>query len=261
MLVDTHTHLDAERFDEDRAAAITRARAAGVGLMVNVGCDLDSSRRSLDLARTHADILATVGVHPHEAKLAPVAFDDLLVALAADARCVAIGECGLDYHYMHSPRETQRDVFARQIGAARRANKPLVLHIRSGEGGDAFAEAIEILEAEGARDIGGVFHCFTGTLAEGKRALDLGFYLSMPGVVTFAKAGELAEVAKMAPNDRIVVETDAPYLAPVPHRGRRNEPSFVAHTAAFVAELRGEPLPAFIERTGENAARLFRLPL
>jgi TatD DNase family protein len=258
MLVDTHTHIDGERFDGDRAATLARARAAGVAWMVNVGCDIASSRRSLDLAHTHPDVLATVGVHPHEAKGVQPNFDGVLLELAADPRCVAIGECGLDTHYMHSPRDAQREVFARQIAVARRARLPLVLHLRSGaDGPNAFDEALDILAAEGARDVGGVFHCFTGTVAQGKRGLDLGFFLSMPGVVTFAKAGELVDVARMVPIDRVVVETDAPYLAPVPHRGKRNEPAFVALTAAFVAELRGDSTETFVTATGNNAARLF----
>jgi TatD DNase family protein len=258
MLIDTHTHLDAVRFDEDRAAAIARARAAGVERMINVGCDLPSSVRSLGLAQAHPDIFATVGVHPHEAADAPPDFDEALLALSKNPRCVAIGECGLDYYYEHSPREVQRAVFARQIAAARRAAKPLVLHIRASENsGDAFDEAIDILEAEGARDVGGVFHCFTGTWAQGRRGLDLGFHLSMPGVVTFKTAGELPDVARKAPLDRLLVETDAPYMAPVPHRGKRNEPAFVALTAAFVAEVRAEDRLAFIEATGANARRLF----
>jgi TatD DNase family protein len=262
MLVDSHCHLDTDRFDDDRAAAIARARAAGVERMVNVGCDLASSHRSLGLAHTHADIFATVGVHPHEAKDAPAGFDEALVALAADERCVAIGECGLDYHYDHSPRDVQRAVFARQIAAARRAKKPLVLHIRPSVASglnDAFDEALDILRSEHAGDVGGVFHCFTGSLVQSRRALDLGFYLSMPGVVTFKQAGELPEVAKRAPRDRLLVETDAPFMAPVPHRGKRNEPAFVALTAAFVADVRGEDRLAFTDATGDNAARLFRL--
>lgn len=222
--------------------------------MINVGCDLPSSLRSLGLAQTHADIFATVGVHPHEAKDAPQDFDDRLVELARNARCVAIGECGLDFFYDHSPRDVQRTVFARQIAAARRARKPLVLHVR-----DAFDEALDVLTAEDARDVGGVFHCFTGTWEQGRRALELGFYLSMPGVVTFKNAGELPEVARKSPIDRLLVETDAPYMAPVPHRGKRNEPAFVAHTAAFIAEVRGEDRLAFIEATGANARRLFGL--
>lgn len=261
MLIDSHCHLDATRFDDDRAQALARARAAGVERMINVGCDLASSQRSLGLAQTHADVFATVGIHPHEAKDVPPGFDDLLVAMAAHPRCVAIGECGLDFHYDHSPRQTQREVFARQIAAARRAHKPLVLHVRPGAGpdDDAFAESVAILETEGARDVGGVFHCFTGTLAQARRALDLGFLLSMPGVVTFKSAGELPDVARFAPRDRLLVETDAPYMAPHPHRGKRNEPAFVALTAAFVAEVRGEDRLAFTNATGENARRLFGL--
>lgn len=255
MLVDSHCHLDGSKFDLDREAAIARARDAGVERMINVGCDIASSRASLLLAETHADIFATVGVHPHEAKDAPAGFDDALVELAAHPRCVAIGECGLDYYYDHSPRELQRHVFAQQIAAARRAKKPLVLHVR-----DAFDDAMQVLEAENARDVGGVFHCFTGTVAQAKRALEIGFLLSMPGVVTFKNAGELPEVARMAPRDMLLVETDAPYMAPHPHRGKRNEPAFVALTAAFVADVRKEERRAFTDQTGENARRLFRLP-
>ncbi len=264
MLVDTHCHIDGDRFDDDRLAVLTRARAAGVQAMVNVGCDLPSSRRSLDLARTHADVWATVGVHPHEAKDAPTDFDDVLLGLCSDPRCVAVGECGLDYHYDHSPRAVQRSIFARQIAVAKKARKPLVLHIRNGlssseGGGAAFEEALDILENEGARGVGGVFHCFTGTVAEAVRGLDLGFTLSLPGVVTFKNNGELSEVAKLVPADRVVVETDSPFMAPVPFRGKRNEPAFVAHTASFVASVRGDRVEDFVRQTGENARRLFGL--
>jgi TatD DNase family protein len=201
-------------------------------------------------------------VHPHEAKDAPAGFDDELVRLCGDPRCVAVGECGLDYHYDHSPRDVQREVFARQIAAARRAKKPLVLHVRNGENdGPAFKEALDILRAEGAADVGGVFHCFTGTVDEARAGLDLGFLISFPGVVTFKNNGQLAEVAKLVPADRYVVETDAPFMAPVPCRGKRNEPAFVAHTAAFVADVRGTPLPRMLDETGRNAARLFGLAL
>jgi len=261
MLVDTHCHIDGDRFDDDRALVLARARDAGVKAMVNVGCDLPSSERSLALAHTHADVWATVGIHPHEAKDAPAGFDDELVHLCSDPRCVAVGECGLDYHYDHSPRAVQRDVFARHIAVARRAKKPLVLHIRNGAtDGPAFTEAVDILRTERAVDVGGVFHCFTGTVDEAKAALDLGFLLSFPGVVTFKNNGQLGDVARMCPVDRFVVETDAPYMAPVPHRGKRNEPAFVAHTAAFVAQVRGQGVDDVIRSTGENAQRLFGLP-
>jgi TatD DNase family protein len=261
MLVDTHCHIDGDRFDDDRADVLARARAAGVAAMVNVGCDLPSSRRSLDLARTHADLWATVGIHPHEAKEAPAGFDDELLHLCSDPRCVAVGECGLDYHYDHSPRAVQRDVFARQIAVARKAKKPLVLHVRNAaQDGPAFVESVDILRAEGARDVGGVFHCFTGSVDEARAALDLGFLLSFPGVVTFKNNGQLGDVARMCPADRFVVETDAPYMAPVPHRGKRNEPAFVAHTVAFVAQVRGQAVHDVIATTGANARTLFALP-
>ncbi|MBM4282828.1 MAG: TatD family deoxyribonuclease [Deltaproteobacteria bacterium] len=261
MLVDTHCHIDGDLFEADRALVLARARAAGVAAMVNVGCDLPSSRRSLALAHAHDDVWATVGIHPHEAKDAPPGFDEELVTLCRDPRCVAVGECGLDYHYDHSPRAVQREVFARQIAAARRAKKPLVLHVRNAaQDGPAFVESVDILRAEQARDVGGVFHCFTGSAEEAKAALDLGFLLSFPGVVTFKNNGQLSDVARLCPADRFVVETDAPYMAPVPHRGKRNEPAFVAHTAAFVAQVRGEALDDLVRVTGENARRLFGLP-
>ncbi len=261
MLVDTHCHIEGDRFDDDRAAVLRRARDAGVTAMINVGCDMASSRRSLDLARTHADVFAAVGVHPHEAKDAPPGFDDELVKLCSDPRCVAVGECGLDYHYDLSPRGVQQEVFARQIAAAKRAKKPLVLHIRNGAvDAPAFSDALGILDVEGARDVGGVFHCFTGTLDEAKRALDLGFMISFPGVVTFKNNGQLADVARMVPRDRFVVETDSPFMAPVPCRGKRNEPAWVAHTAAFIASVRGESVDDVHAATGATAARLFSLP-
>jgi TatD DNase family protein len=256
MLIDTHCHIDQDRFDDDRPDALARARAAGVARMVNVGCDLSSSARSLGLACTHPDVWATVGIHPHEAKDAGD-FDDSLFMQASHHRCVAVGECGLDYHYNHSVRDTQRDVFARQIAVARKAAKPLVLHIRSGSGGDAFAESLDILRSEKASDIGGVFHCFTGNVAQARAALDIGFYLSLPGVVTFSQNGELSDVARMAPADRVVVETDSPFLAPVPCRGKRNEPAFVQHTARFVADVRGMSYEDFVHQTGQNALQLF----
>lgn len=258
-LVDSHCHLDAPRFDADRAAVLARARAAGVGAIVNIGCDLAGSRRSLALAAAHDDIWATVGVHPHDAKDAPTGFDEELVGLASHPRCVAIGECGLDYHYDHSPRDVQRAVFVRQVAVALRTRKPLVLHIRPKEGGDAFDDAVQILVAEGARDCGGVFHCFTGTVAQARRALELGFLVSLPGVITFKDAGELREVARFLPGDAMLVETDAPFLAPVPHRGKRNEPAFVALTADAVAVARGEDAQVVHQATGANARRLFGL--
>lgn len=255
MLIDSHCHLDADRFDDDRAAVLERARHAGVRRMVTVGCDEENSRRALGLASTHDDVWATVGVHPPEAASASERFDEVLAKLAASDRCVAIGECGLDYYYDHSPRERQREVFARQIALARRVQKPLVIHVR-----DAWDECIELLHSEGARECGGVIHCFSGSLDDAKRSLELGFYLSIPGIVTFKSPGDLPEVVRTAPADRLLVETDSPYLAPMPYRGKRNEPAFVLEVARKVAELRGVELDDVVAQTGKNARALFSLP-
>lgn len=254
MLIDSHCHIDADRFDADRAAILSRARAAGVRRFVTVGCDDASSRRALGLASTHDDVYATVGTHPHEAEKASADFDADLESLASHPKTVAIGECGLDYYYDHSPRQVQRDVFARQIALARRVRRPLVIHVR-----DAWDECLSMLESEGARDAGGVVHCFSGTWEHARRSLDLGFYLSIPGIVTFKNPGELPEVVARAPADRLLVETDSPYLAPAPHRGKRNEPAFVVEVARRVAELRGEPFEETVVRTGDNARALFGL--
>jgi TatD DNase family protein len=254
MLIDTHCHIDAERFDDDRAAVLARAQAAGVTTLINVGCDLASSARSLDLARTHDAVFATAGIHPHEAEKAPADFEAQLSTMLAHKRCVALGECGLDYYYDHSPRDVQRDVFARQIALARQKQKPLVIHVR-----DAWDDCLSVLESEGARDAGGVIHCFTSTWVDAQRALDIGFFISIPGVVTFKNAGELPEVVQKVPLDRLLVETDAPYMAPTPFRGKRNEPAFVAHTAGHVATLRQAAVEDVVEAIARNAERLFRL--
>lgn len=256
MLIDTHCHLDATRFDEDRAAVLARARAAGVRRMVTIGCDEESSRRALGLAATHDDVFASVGVHPHEAAAAPEGFDETLEALSQHERCVAIGECGLDYYYDHSPRERQREVFARQVALARKVRKPLVVHVR-----DAWSDTLDVLHAEGARDAGGVIHCFSGSLEDAERSLELGFYLSIPGIVTFKSPGDLPEVVKRVPLDRLLVETDSPYLAPAPYRGKRNEPAYVLEVARKVAELRDMSLEEIVEVTGKNARTLFGLPV
>jgi len=194
-------------------------------------------------------------VHPHDAAR-DAGLERELEALWAHPRLLAVGEVGLDYHYDHSPRETQADVFRRFIAVARRIKKPLIVHTRS-----AAEDTLQILEREGARDAGGVIHCFSEDRAFASRALDLGFYLSFSGIVTFKTARAIQEVAAWAPADRVLVETDSPYLAPVPLRGKRCEPAFVVHTAAFVAALRGTDVTHFAALTTENARRCFGLPL
>jgi TatD DNase family protein len=252
-LVDTHCHLDGF---EDLDAVLERARAAGVQTLVHVGCvkALDEVDASLALAQK-IGCYATVGVHPHDASTSTDAILSAIERVARDPRIVAIGEMGLDHHYDHSPRELQAEVFRRQIAIARALSKPIVIHTRN-----APAETLAILREENARDVGGIIHCFSEDRDFASRALDLGFCASFSGLVTFPKKAEaIREAAKHQPADAILVETDAPYLAPVPHRGKRNEPSYVAHTARAVAELRGVADDELRRITTANARRVLRL--
>ena len=248
MLVDTHCHLD---MLEDVPGALARAREAGVERCVTIGVDAATNERAVELARSHDGVWATVGLHPHDARLRS---DELMARLAELARTpevVGVGEAGLDYHYDNSPREQQRAVFAEQIRLAHEVHKCLVIHTR-----EAWEDTFAILQDEGvpART---VFHCFSGGPAEAERAVSIGAHLSFAGVVTFKNAEDLREAARAAPLDRIVVETDAPFLTPVPHRGKKNEPAYVAHTADAIARERGVPVEEFVVATGANAAALF----
>ncbi len=256
MLVDTHCHLDPQYFPSGPDEALARAREAGVGgfVVIGVGTDLAPARAAVALAKRMTDrASAAVGVHPHDA----VTLDDTayaeLAALTAEPEVVAVGEIGLDYHYDHSPRDVQRAAFARLIGLARERKKPIVIHTRN-----APADTIDILTAEGARDVGGVIHCFSEDQPFAEKALDLGFDLSFSGIVTFKTSLAVQQVARWAPLDRILVETDSPYLAPIPKRGKPNEPAYVVHTARRVAELRGIAFEALAEATTVNAERTFR---
>ncbi len=250
-LVDSHCHLDDKQFDPDRDEVIARAREAGVERMMAIGTgngppDLEAALR---LARQHEFIFATVGVHPHDAaKAVPETFA-ALEALSAETKVLAIGEIGLDYHYDFSPREVQRDVFILQLNLAGRAGKPIVIHTR-----EAWDDTLLLLREHWSGT--GIIHCFSGGLAEARQALDLSFYLSFGGVLTFPKAEALREAARMAPEDRLLVETDAPYLAPVPKRGKRNEPAFIVETARRLAEVRGVTPERIAEVTTANFERL-----
>lgn len=255
LLVDTHCHLDAQYFPQGPEEAMGRAKAAGVGafVVVGVGPDLAAARSAVGLARRlPKNVAAAVGVHPHDAKTLTEEALAELTALVADDAVVAVGETGLDYHYDHSPRDVQRQAFARQIALARQVKKPIVVHTRS-----APEDTLAVLEAEGARDVGGVIHCFSEDRAFAEKALDLGFDLSFSGIVTFKNTRAIQEVAAWAPLHRILVETDSPYLSPVPHRGRPCEPAFVIHTARRVAELRGVSFEVLAQATSENAQRRF----
>ncbi|HKY38668.1 MAG TPA: TatD family hydrolase [Polyangiaceae bacterium] len=251
MLIDTHCHLDPHYFPEGADETLIRARRAGVTGFVCIGVgSLEQIQSAIALAERRSDVWATVGVHPHDAASHDGALDQALVALSAKPRIVAIGEIGLDFHYDHSPREKQQEVFRRFIALARQLKKPIVIHTRS-----APAETLQVLTEEGASDVGGIIHCFSENKAFAQQALDLNFDISFSGIVTFKKATDIQEVAAWAPADRILVETDSPYLAPVPLRGKRCEPAHVLHTARFVADLRGIGLEEVAQITSENARR------
>ncbi|HZF47320.1 MAG TPA: TatD family hydrolase [Polyangiaceae bacterium] len=256
MLIDSHCHLDPEHFPEGPDAVIERARAAGVGAFVVIGVDRDlsSARAAIDLAARRDDVRATAGVHPHDATVLDEAMLANLDALVARPEVVAVGEIGLDYHYMNSPKDVQAAVFRELIELAKRHKKPIVIHTR-----EAAADTLAILEEEGARDVGGIIHCFSEDRAFAERALALDFDLSFSGIVTFKTARAIQEVAAWAPGDRILVETDSPFLAPVPMRGKRCEPAHVVLTARRVAELRGEAFEEVALRSSENARRRLRL--
>jgi len=258
-LVDSHCHVAEPEFDGDRDAVLARASAAGVSTLLCVGATgpVASNAAAVALAgrRAGVAIAVAVGIHPHHADSADDAAFATLEDFARRLGVVALGETGLDFHYDHSPRPAQLDAFARSVALARRLALPLVVHVR-----EAHREAAALLAREDAGAVGGVIHCFTGDAAEARRYLDLGFHVSVAGIVTFKNAAALRAAVRAVPADRLLVETDAPYLAPVPHRGRRNEPAHVRLVAEAVAAARGEPLAQVAEATTENARRLFRLP-
>jgi len=246
---DSHCHVPWEGL-ENPAAVLEEARAAGVTRIVNVGTDRARSEEAIAVARAHEGVWATAGLHPHDATQGLDGIPELLT----EPEVVAVGECGLDYHYDHSPRPTQREVFATQIGLAHRHDLALVIHTR-----EAWDDTFAILEAEGVPDRT-VFHCFTGGRGEARRALDLGAHLSFSGIVTFRNAVDVRDAAEVCPLDRLLVETDAPYLAPVPHRGRTNRPAYVPLVGGSIAELKGIDAAAIEESSTAAAARVFRLP-
>lgn len=259
MLIDTHAHLDDARYDADRDAVIARAREAGVNAFITIGCDLATSRAAVELASRYPFVYAAVGVHPHEVKQIEDGWYDELRRLAGHDKVVAYGEIGLDYHYNHSPPKLQRERFREQVGLARELGLPIVIHTR-----EAQEDTVAILKEERADETGGVFHCFSGDAWLAQEALALGFYLSFSGVLTFRNAAPLQAIARTVPLDRLLVETDCPYLTPVPHRGQRNEPAFVKLVAEQLAGLRAPPEGLDREDiariTSDNARRLFKIP-
>jgi len=250
MLVDSHCHLTGSYLEEAQLEAVLdRARRAGVDGMVAVGCNLDDDRLVLGITRRHPSLRASLGVHPHDARTWDALTGEALEDLLADPAVRFVGETGLDWHYDLSPRETQETVFRAQIRLARKVGKPLMIHTR-----EAPEATLRILQEEGATR--GIIHCFSEDMAFARRALDLGFHLSFSGIVTFKNAQAIREVAAWAPLERILVETDAPYLAPVPFRGKANEPAYVTHVAAQVAALRGMSPDKLAESTTGNLEAL-----
>ena len=255
MLIDSHVNLHAPAFDEDREAVITRALAAGVRLMVNI-CDKVSNFDKVRAVARHPDIWCTVGTHPHEAKEDLDLTAGKLVELASDPRVVGIGECGLDFHYDLSPRAVQAQVFRAHVAAARETGLPLVVHTR--EADKVMAEILESEYAEGPFRL--LMHCYTSGPELARRAAALGAWFSVSGIATFKAAEDVRALIREMPADRIMVETDCPFLAPIPHRGKRNEPAYVALTAECLARIRGVPLPEIERATSANARRVLRLP-
>ncbi len=253
MLVDSHCHLDFPDFAAELPEVVARAKAAGVGVCVSIGTKLARFAEVAAVAERFPDVYCTVGSHPHEAEQEPLADAALLLALGKREKVVGIGETGLDYYYEHSPRAQQAANFRAHIAAARELQLPLVVHTR-----DAEEDTIEILSDEmGKGAFAGLIHCFTGTQRLADAALDLGFFISASGIATFKKSDALRDVLRSVPLERLLVETDAPYLAPTPYRGKRNEPAFVVHTAAMLAGLKGVSPDEIAGATTENFFRLF----
>lgn len=256
-LVDTHAHLHFPEFRDDLEAALARAREAGVRAMVTIGTDRETNPAAVTLAEAQPDVWATVGIHPHDAAEATDEDFETMERLARTSpRVVALGEMGFDFFRNLSPRDAQEKVFRRQLDLARRLGKPVVVHCR-----DAHDDMLPLLAAERVGELGGVMHCFSGDVAIARRCLDLGLMISLAGPVTYKNARALPEVARYVPEERLVVETDCPFLPPHPHRGRRNEPAYVSITLACVAALRGADPEALAETLTDNAARLFGIAI
>lgn len=263
MFIDSHAHLEMEQFDSDREQMIARARENGIERIVAIGSGTGpgSLDCGIQLAEQHEFIYATIGIHPHEARLATDADFQELEQLAKRPKVIAWGEIGLDYFYDHSPRELQQQVFVRQMELARAAKLPIVIHCRpSDKSENAWDDCLDLLEQQWkSSSLGGILHCFTGGWHHAKRALDLGFMISFAGNITFPKAQPIRDAAKEVPLERILIETDSPFLAPVPYRGKRNEPAFVKEVAKQLGELRGLSTEEAGRRTAANFYSFFKL--
>jgi len=260
LLIDSHAHIDLPEFNKDRDQVLARARQQGVGAVINVGLDAESSRKALAMVKQYDDVFQAVGCHPHEASKMKEGDLESLAELTKDSRVVAIGEIGLDFYRNLSSREAQLEVFQKQLDLAVELKLPVVVHCRQ-----AHEEVYDILsawvKASPSSKRRGVIHCFSGDIKMARRYIELGFYISLAGSVTYPSAGELVEVARELPLDRLLLETDCPFLAPQAHRGKRNEPAYVALTAEKVAGVRQAPVEVVAETAARNTIELFRLPI
>lgn len=250
-MIDTHTHLNDSKYDSDLDEVVSRARASGVERMVVCGSDLASSRRAVEIAAGYDGVYATVGVHPHDAKTFDADAIKALSELAARDKVIAIGEIGLDFHYDFSPRRDQTAAFESQLALAHQLGMPVVVHSR-----EAHSETVSVLKTAG-NPLGGVFHCFSEDIKAAEQVLDMGFYIGIDGPVTFKTSDELRRVVEFCPLERLLIETDCPYLAPVPHRGKRNEPAYLGLVCDAVARLKAISRETAAQATTQNALRLF----
>jgi len=258
MFIDSHAHIDGPEFDADREEIVERARVADVSLILNVGTGDPNAgvfERAVDVGKKYESVYTAIGTHPHDARFYDDGAEEKIKALVQDDRVLAWGEIGLDFHYDNSPRDVQVEVFKRQLRAARECGLPVVIHTREAE-----TETIEILKSdyEGA-ERRGIFHCFSGSMELAQQALELGFMISFSGIVTFKKAEELREVAKQVPLNRLLIETDCPYLTPIPYRGKRNEPAYVVEVARCLAGIHGVEIEEIGRITSENFTSFFRI--
>lgn len=254
-LFDSHCHLENGRFEADLPEVMARMKDAGVNRCILAGSDMETSEQIVALTKEHAHVYGVVGIHPHDAKTWTDDCAERLAQWVKEERIVGIGEIGLDYYYDHSPRDVQKEVFVKQLLLARELDRPAVFHVR-----DAHGDVLDLLRANRSQLPAGVVHCYSGSVESAREYLDMGFYISFAGPITFKNANKLLDVAKYVPQDRILVETDSPYLAPVPMRGRRNEPTFVQYVAQTVAELRGISAEEMAQTAFENTCRLFGIP-
>jgi len=253
-LVDTHAHLDFPRFDKDRKEVIERAIDGGVKIIVNIGSSMTSSRNSVELSRRYNEIYSVVGIHPHNADSFNLNVSKKLESLSENKKVVAIGEIGLDFHYDNSPREKQKQAFRAQLRLAKSLDLPVVIHTR-----DADEETLKILREENADKIGGIMHCFASDKKMASEILDLGFYIAFGGLITFKNLNNLREVVKEVPINKILVETDAPYLTPDPYRGKRNEPLYVKYVAEKISEIKGLSKEEIAKKTTQNAKKVYNI--